>query len=220
MAIQMQHFRRFALPWAALIVALCFIGEFTAQCLVGTLSDASSVFTKTSIVHTPKTSLPRDTLNDWFQADRFESEPFLKNSCTFVENICHSSGRWWYKPDNQNLARQPEFTLRTELRDAPGYPETIHVRAFEDKRMSSRTCPYSPIPNHLVLHSKHNQMLGEFYLRVLAGLSELVRTQVDETLDFLRQTQLYSKSSPTPEPTAYTTVRIPNPPSTHIVSPP
>jgi hypothetical protein len=187
MSLQMQHFRRFAVPAAALIFALCFIGEFTAQSL-GKTPDASSVVTKTPIVH-QKTSLPRDPVNDWFQADRFEAESFLQNSCTYVENVCHSSGRWWYKATPG--ARQPEFTLSTELRGAPGYPKTIHVHALDDERMRDRTCPFSPIPNHLVLHSSHNQRLGEFYLRLLVGLSELVRTQVDEMVDFVRQTTLY-----------------------------
>jgi hypothetical protein len=191
MSIQVEHFRRLAVPVAMLIVGLCFIGQLTLQSLVKTLDDSSSsVFTETSTVHVQQTSLPRDSANDWFQVDRFESEPFLKNSCTFVENICHSTGQWWYD-ESDPLARQPEFTLRTELRGAPGYPETIHVRASDDKRMSHRTCPFSPSPNHLVLHGMHNHMLDQFYLRLLAGLSELVRTQVDEMVDFLRQTQLY-----------------------------
>jgi hypothetical protein len=191
MSPQMQHFRRFAVPVAALIVGLCFIGEFTAQGLVKTFElDASSLFTEVLMVPVPQISLPRDSANDWFQVDRFESEAFLKNSCTFVENVCHSSGRWWYD-EKDRLARQPEFTLRTELRGAPGYPETINVRASDDKRMSNRTCPYSPTPNHLVLHGMHNHKMEQFYVRVLAGLSELVRTQVDDMVDFLQQTQLY-----------------------------
>jgi hypothetical protein len=185
MSIQVQHVRRLAVPAVVLIVGLCFFGHIITRrsLLLKTLD-----FTET--LHVQQTSLPSDSANDWFQVDRFESEPFLKNSCTFVENVCHSTGRWWYD-ESDPLARQPEFTLRTDLRGSPGYPETIHVQALDDKHMSKRTCPYTTTPNHLVLHGMHNHKLDQFYLRQLAGLSELVRTQVDEMVDFVQQTQLY-----------------------------
>jgi hypothetical protein len=223
MSIQMQDFRRYALPVASLIVALFFMGDFSGQSLEITPDSILSVSTETSSVPVQSsTTVTEDTAvpatastdstpsevivkaaasrenslarlpvaaNDWFQADRFESEPFLKNSCTYVEHVCGSSGRWWYKATPG--ARQPEFTLRTELRGAPGYPETIHVQALDDPRMRNRVCPLSPIPNHLVLHSKDNHMLDEFYVRLLVGLSELVRTQTDNFDDFVEQTQLY-----------------------------
>jgi hypothetical protein len=223
MLIQMQHFRRFAVPVAFLIAALYFLGDFSGQKSLEKTPDPSSLSTKTDIVpvqssttateDTAETAaastdsappevivratksrklyqarLPVDA-NDWFQADRFESEPSLKNSCTYVEHVCHSSGRWWYQA--MPGARQPEFTLRTELRGAPGYPETIHVQELDDPRMRNRVCPLSPIPNHLILHSLDNQKVDEFYVRLLIGLSELVRTQTDNFDDFVEQTQLY-----------------------------
>jgi hypothetical protein len=202
MSIQIHHLRRFAVPVAALVVALCITGEFLAQVL-RQKPEPSSASTKTSIVNhpisksdsAPSNANPRKphsaqpNVNDWFQADRFESEPFLRTSCTYVEHVCHSSGRWWYEPTPG--ARQLEFTLRTELRGAPGYPETIHVQALDNPRMSRRTCPVSSIPNHIVLYSLYTEMLGEFYVRLLVGLSELARTQTDDFDAFVRQTQLY-----------------------------
>jgi hypothetical protein len=128
-------------------------------------------------------------VKDWFQADRFNSIPFIEKSCTYIEHVCHSSERWWYQPTPG--ARQPDFKLLTELRGAPGYPKKVRVKASNASLTSSRKCVESPIPNHLVLHSVYNNMLGEFYTRTLVGLNELARSQTDDFEDFVQQTQLY-----------------------------
>jgi hypothetical protein len=142
---------------------------------------------------------------DWYQKDRFASNRALSRSCKIFENVCHSSGRWWYQPSSTQGAEQPSFMLLTNLRGAKGYPAKIRVNApktdnntnnnneHDDPRMSNRTCHDSPVHNHVVLHSDFDNMLGEFYMRVLVGLNEMMRTQVDANRidDFLTQTQLY-----------------------------
>jgi hypothetical protein len=127
---------------------------------------------------------------DWFQRKRFQSSRALKKSCHIFENVCHSSGRWWYKPTKG--AEQPDFTLLTNLRGAKGYPEKVRVfHSDVNAHMRNRTCHESPIPNHVSLHGNFDTMLGEFYVRVLVGLNEMARSQVDNMDDFLEQTQLY-----------------------------
>jgi hypothetical protein len=194
------HFRRLAAP-LSLILLLCFSGEMLTQlevqmpevALINTITVKALNHRNTAI--TTAASASNDTVpsraeaNDWFQADRFNAIPFIENDCTYVEHICHSSGRWWYQPTVG--AKQPEFTLRTELRGAPGYPKNVRVKAMEDSLMNDRKCPESPIPNHLVMHSFYNSMLGEFYARILVGLHELARSQTDNFEDFVEQTQLY-----------------------------
>jgi hypothetical protein len=206
-----HHFRRLAAP-LLLICLLCISGLIILSCQiipqleVPTL-EVPSISTKTAkavdhrnatIATTRVTSASNDTVltrvegKDWFQADRFTSIPFIENSCTYVEHICHSSGRWWYQPTVGS--KQPEFKLLTELRGAPGYPKSVKVKAMDDSLMSYRKCPESPIPNHLVMHSFFNNMLGEFYTKTLVGLHELVRLQTDSLEDFVEQTQLYVRA--------------------------
>jgi hypothetical protein len=206
--MSIHHFRRLAAP-LLLIYVLCISGQIILsgqiipQLEVPTL-EMASISTKTvkavnrrnaTITTTKVTSASNDTVlaraevKDWFQADRFTSIPFIENSCTYVEHICHSSGRWWYQPTVGS--KQPEFKLLTELRGAPGYPKSVKVKAMDDSFMSYRKCPESPIPNHLVMHSYYNNMLGEFYAKTLVGLHELVRSQTDNFEDFVEQTQLY-----------------------------
>ncbi|KAL3919490.1 MAG: hypothetical protein SGILL_003729 [Bacillariaceae sp.] len=55
-------------------------------------------------------------------------------------------------------------------------------------------CEYSPIPHHLVLHGAFSVMLGEFYSRILLGLSQIfltvLKTEHQQEL-FVKSTQLY-----------------------------
>jgi hypothetical protein len=127
---------------------------------------------------------------DWFQKKRF-ARSAVRESCKVYEHVCHSSGRWWYKQTEG--AEQPHFTLLTNLRGAPDvYPAKVRVHHSDvDARMRNQTCHESPIPNHISLHGSFDMMLGEFYSRVLMGLNEIARTQVDNFDDFREQTQLY-----------------------------
>jgi hypothetical protein len=128
---------------------------------------------------------------DWFRKERFASSKDLSDTCQVFENVCHSSGRWWYKP--KDGAEQPDFTLLTKLRGAPNaYPSEVRVfHSDVDARMRNRTCHESPITNHISIHSVYNMMLGEFYSRSLPVLHEIVQTQVDHIDDFLANTQMY-----------------------------
>ena len=62
---------------------------------------------------------------------------------------------------------------------------------MDESLISDRKCPESPIPNHLVMHSFWNNVLGEFYARTLVDLNALARSQVDDFEDFVEGTQLY-----------------------------
>jgi hypothetical protein len=202
--MSIHHFRRLlASTLLLLIFALYFSSQIIPPFEVPTLEEASSSTKPVKAVNhrnattttTTVTSASNDTVlaraevKDWFQPDRFTSVPFIERSCIYVEHICHSSGRWWYQPTVGS--KQPEFKLLAELRGAPGYPKHVKVKAMDDSFMSDRKCPESPFPNHLVMHSLYNNMLGEFYARTLVGLHELARSQTEDFDDFAEQTQLY-----------------------------
>ena len=116
--------------------------------------------------------------------------------CLVVDNICHSSGRWWYKPlEKGGGGNQPPFTFDTSMTGAVGYPDIVNVTTsnseYNAELMSNTQCSVSPIINHIVTYSHYNTMLGEFYSRILMGLFQMARMQADDFLDFLQQTQIY-----------------------------
>ena len=134
--------------------------------------------------------------NDWYNKQRFDEQ--FDDRCLVVDNLCHASGRWWYKPLDEGVdGHQPSFSFHTSLNGAVGYPVFINVTSpnsdidSHSQLTSNMQCAVSPIINHISLYSFYNTMLGEFYLRVLKGLFELSRTQADDFNDFLQQTQLY-----------------------------
>lgn len=131
--------------------------------------------------------------NDWYNKERFDAQ--FEEQCLVVDNICLSSGRWWYKPLEEGVdGYQPPFILHARLDGAVGYPEMINVTSIHDLDVAQQTsnaqCAVSPIIDHIIMYSYYNTMLGEFYARILKGLFEISRT-ADDYMDFLQQTQVY-----------------------------
>lgn len=129
---------------------------------------------------------------DWFHDDLWST----KNHCFEVDHVCFSTARWWYNtnvPGKQDL-RQPNFTYtahsdHASTRAKLALPKQIEVRPAT-KLVENMTCPYSPFPNHLLLTSVFNDMLGEFYARMLVGL--IYTLDKAENLDvLLESTQVY-----------------------------
>lgn len=145
-------------------------------------------------------SLPRQTNADWFHETVWNANNST-NECWQVENLCHSSHRWFYDTRSPRIGRQPPFVLdmygsRLKLNITNtsatfmGRPRILRVQSpsssFEniDPREDTelitpsflQTCTYSPIPNHLVLQSHFNEMLGEFYGRSLNQLNYLQKS--------------------------------------------
>jgi hypothetical protein len=159
----------------------------------------------TTITTTTTTSKTDDM--DWFDMQRWTSNP-MTNSCFVVENICHSTHRWFYDSEastasstTTSKSRHQPFPLTLLLKWSPdpeyvpietlpaGYPERIRVGPKIPANFTS--CHYSPIPNHLSLHSSSNHMLGEFYIRVLMGLWDIFVATGVEWKAFAQQSQLY-----------------------------
>lgn len=127
------------------------------------------------------------------QTDAFDKEPFEQHeSCTYIENVCHSAGSWWYD-EKDAQARQPDVSIMTSppkrtVAAANYRLLDIHHSEHLLQQSSNMTCSYSPIPNHFALFSQFNHMLGEFYNKGLTPLFQLLRVMPEE---FFQQTQFY-----------------------------
>jgi hypothetical protein len=151
--------------------------------------------------------------NDWFDREKYDKS---RKKCFYVEDMCHSSNRWFYRTDETK--HQPNFSLqmfvsqehhpnrdkmklalitivflqaeRTPKRKY-GYQRDYtptRMMANETERLG---CSESPTPNHVILQSWYNDMLGEFYDRALVGLFELVEGQRVDVDDFVAHSKLY-----------------------------
>lgn len=143
--------------------------------------------------------------NDWFDKEKWTSNP-ITNACFVVEDVCHSAGSWFYNSQSNNTAQQPNLALDLKYVEngrkankfvtvPASYPAQIRVDHTSHDQALSGQCPYSPIPNHVVVHGYYNHMLGEFYERCLMGLVEIFSATIDDTdvnwSDIATQTQLY-----------------------------
>eukprot|EP00592_Proboscia_alata_P018429 CAMPEP_0194418622 /NCGR_PEP_ID=MMETSP0176-20130528/17776_1 /TAXON_ID=216777 /ORGANISM="Proboscia alata, Strain PI-D3" /LENGTH=720 /DNA_ID=CAMNT_0039225209 /DNA_START=229 /DNA_END=2391 /DNA_ORIENTATION=- len=145
---------------------------------------------------------------DWFDHDRWWSKPIssdgdggggwnkpikAKDHCFYIENVCHRGDGFVYDSntkDNGSTSRtpyQPPWELVFE-KTKPSLPKSIGIipknnitsaNTFNDNACFNPT--YSPIPNHMILYSEYNDMLGEFYVRTLPGLFHLLKAQAIET---------------------------------------
>jgi hypothetical protein len=198
----------------------------------------TSAFSTTSTSASP---LPPPPSTDWFQEEAWYKNRFTKE-CWHVENICHSSHRWFYDPRSLRPDRQPSFSLSvyepdaTALRikghptsssstssflgrpkkliiNAPQQPNVTYDFVMNGENSSTsrflQTCKYSPIPNHMVLQSFFNDMLGEFYARSLTYIYKMYDIITKSTavnnnstgLDSLTQDRDYDADSTFPEQT-------------------
>ena len=73
----------------------------------------------------------------------------------------------------------------------PSLPNIEVQPAADDARLANLTCQDSVLPNHIVLGGYCNEMLGEFYVRTLAGLHLLAKSAARFDPDFWRRSQFY-----------------------------
>lgn len=144
----------------------------------------------------------------WFDADAWRSNPATKK-CFYVEDVCTVSQRFFYRQAINSpwqphpLSMKLKWKITPEhaptITIPPGYPSNLYV---ESSDTNLGDCTYSMIPNHMVLFSFSDHMLGEFYSRVLMGLFDVVRAidnkgnATNTTISpmeqkFRSQTQLY-----------------------------
>ena len=154
----------------------------TAPCNIG--NNNSNHTTSIPVV---SSSLVSAGLNktDWFQGKLWQDK------CMTVDHLCYSTGRWWYNNVPGEDIRQPPFTFLAHKQYGAkvGYPPNITVRPATPDTLNM-TCPYSPLPNHLVLFSLYNEMLGEHYYRIIVGLNYILAKEEDPQA-LLESTQVY-----------------------------
>lgn len=113
------------------------------------------------------------------------------SSCFHVDQICHhkTGGEWFYDNNGANdvsshmQLHQPSITYSNE--DTPDeyepderyYFNVTSPSALSSHNRSATTtsCTYSSTPYHLIVQSKYNDMIGEFYSRTVRGLNEWMR---------------------------------------------
>ena len=81
--------------------------------------------------------------------------------------------------DNLNDFRVDE-RIRVNI---SSYNSSSHGGDDDDDRYAEGACSFSPTPYHLVAQSAYNEMMGEFYVRTIAGLNRWMRdytTRVSE----------------------------------------
>jgi hypothetical protein len=144
----------------------------------------------------------KDEDDDWFHKTQWRPDLAI-NKCFYVEQLCHASQVWFYDPRPQKQKRdsndppQPlsplpplhqPYPLSLRIREE-SYPlyraknpyiHQIHVQQSPQAAgvvvdSSRNQCRYSPITNHMVLHSDYNDMLGEFYTRLFMGLWQIIK---------------------------------------------
>ena len=153
-----------------------------------------------------------DNGGDWFNETKWRSAP-ATNGCYFVEDVCHSTMTWFYndKAPNTDIHRtkppyQPPLSTKIQanmnLRNVisfsgsgphgiQGYPEQIEILSSPPFGLDvGNQCIYSPITNHMVLHSFFNDMLGEFYVRLLMGYWDIVAHVLSDGDEHKRKTML------------------------------
>ena len=169
-----------------------FLRRVTASPLASTQEVTNEPGKRSPIVklESKKEHVQRD---NWFNVTELESNPATKK-CLFVENICHSTHRWFY--DDSRLSKyQPDIQVQVISdefieRNNRNYPHHVTVYRSSDMDLNmASSCLYSPIANHFVLQSIYG-MLGEFYVRALMGFRDILLQQADKEL-FRQQTQFY-----------------------------
>lgn len=187
--------RRFQVVFALVAVSFATVLFSSPQTYLAGLTEGTISFTKDEC-NGNRTS-PSIDPTDWFQENLWD------DLCLRVDHVCYSTGRWWYGNENQHHfsftssrpLHQPNFTLSVvNKKHKSRFPSEISVRPATNL-VQNLTCHWSPIPNHLVLYSLYNDMLGEFFIRLLVGLTYILQNQQNDTLEeFLASTQLYLHS--------------------------
>lgn len=139
-----------------------------------------------------------DAPSDWFDKETWESETSAKGSCLYIEDVCHASQHWFYKPINTSHQPYP-FSLKIHRGWGPdtatkGYPNPVEV--LSESPYPNLACRYSRIPNHFTLYSDYNDMLGEFYDRLFVGFWQAV-TEYNTAVKKKRQRHRYWQANGT-----------------------
>jgi hypothetical protein len=145
----------------------------------------------------PTELLPKNISEDWLEKNVWRNHSLTKDHCFILEHVCHEGNEWFYdigREKEGHFSFQPlPFHLYNGKHNVPeGYfPHDVTI-TYRSK--ASDECAYSPVQNHMVLQGSYCIMLGEFYVRVLLGLSEMyskiLRSEWQREL-FAKSTQLY-----------------------------
>lgn len=125
------------------------------------------------------------------------------SSCIYADKVCSDNTGWFYAPPHsttneerddgdkllnsqQRSSYQPTITLvydRKELRRTHAYLHGLqvskqiqfHVSSTSHRRYNDTICSYLSVPNHVVVQSAYNEMIGEFYVRTILPLNQWMR---------------------------------------------
>ena len=151
------------------------------------LSSSSSLHCATG-VNATKREEQGSTVSSVESIDWFGDNTLWHDSCLRVEHLCYSTGRRWYNSNSHNVTNvtkqrrryhQPNFTLsvhKNPRNNIYGIPPKLSIH-HEPPYVQNMTCYYSPTPNHLVLYALYDDMLGEFFSRLLVGLVYILAQQ-------------------------------------------
>ncbi len=136
-----------------------------------------------------KTSQPHHEHEELWEIDN-------KTNCFHIDNVCSWKNGWFYGHTNvtsdnnttqHSRARQPTATLilgsdtmaqqgwhdignlNIDYRIRFNISSTSHAPLYDED-----SCSFSSTPNHLVVQSFYNDMMGEFYARLVLGLFQLM----------------------------------------------
>ena len=103
--------------------------------------------------------------------------------CFHLDSICHGNGEWFYDPSRANGSDtkkyQPTISYTQDKRygsrwpDKRNYFNVSSTTQYHDN--DSNQCPFSLTPYHVVVQTKYNDMIGEFYMRCIQGLNGLMQ---------------------------------------------
>ncbi|KAL7535192.1 hypothetical protein ACHAXR_006333 [Thalassiosira sp. AJA248-18] len=101
-------------------------------------------------------------------------------SCFRLDNICHGNDRWFYDSDRSRADGTDTKDRPVSITYTPGgsqfgnWPDKLiyfNVSSYH----GSNACSFSSTPYHVVVQSAHNNMMGEFYMRFIRGMNQLIR---------------------------------------------
>ena len=108
------------------------------------------------------------------------------SSCFHFDSVCSSNGQWFYGPNRKRSATAHQPTVKlilnaTQLIPSHGYDIEFEERIYFNVTSSSHqlyddeACSFDPTPMHLIVQCAWNDMMGEFYSRIILGLNQWMR---------------------------------------------
>jgi len=101
-------------------------------------------------------------------------------NCFTLDSICHGNGEWFYDRSRANgldTKYQPNITYTQDKRYGSRWPDKRNYFNVSSTTQyhGSEQCPYALTPYHVVVQTKYNDMIGEFYMRCIQGLNQLMQ---------------------------------------------